>query len=97
MTTATVKRWSNSQKHSAVVQPSRDAIRAGERPSVRIMQERRAREAAQATREYEADRRAVQTKSARLRALRLAKETSDFLPKTVKQRTKKTSQPIHSS
>jgi hypothetical protein len=43
--------------------------------------EERARDAALAMREYEAERRAVLSRTARLRALRLAKEAAGKLPR----------------
>ena len=46
------------------------------------MKERRAREAAQAMRDYEANRVAIRAKTERLRAVRLAKEAS--IPTTKK-------------
>jgi hypothetical protein len=48
------------------------------------MKERRAREAAQAMRDYEANRVAIRAKTERLRAVRLAKEAS--IPTTKKSR-----------
>ena len=51
------------------------ASRATEQPSsAAAMKERRARDAAQAMREREANRAAILAKTARLRAVRLAKE-----------------------
>jgi aspartate/methionine/tyrosine aminotransferase len=47
---------------------------AEQRASAAAMKERRAQDAAQAMREYEAKRVATLAKTARLRALRLAKE-----------------------
>jgi hypothetical protein len=49
----------------------------GERTAKAAIKEQRLRDAALATREYEAERRAVLAKTARLRALRLAKEAGD--------------------
>ena len=48
------------------------------------MKERRAREAAQAMRDYEANRVAIRAKTERLRAVRLAKEAS--IPTSKKSR-----------
>ena len=50
---------------------------AQQQGSAAAMKERRAREAAQALRDYEANRVAVRAKTERLRAERLAKEASN--------------------
>ena len=47
---------------------------AGQPSSAAVMKERRARDAAQAMRDHEAKRVAILAKTARLRAIRLAKE-----------------------
>ena len=49
--------------------------------SAAAKKEQRAREAAQAMRDYEANRVAVLAKTERLRAIRLAKEAADAAPK----------------
>lgn len=61
-----------------------------ERSARMATKEQRARDAALATREYEAERLAVLDKTARLRALRLAKETVvvEPVPKKPKGRAK---------
>jgi hypothetical protein len=53
---------------------SKDAM---ERAEASFKKEERAREGAKAMREYEAESRAVYEKTARLKALRLAKEAAD--------------------
>jgi hypothetical protein len=50
---------------------------AQQRAAMAAMKEERARDAALAMREYEAEKLAVRAKTARLRALRLAKEAAD--------------------
>lgn len=50
---------------------------ANERAAAVAMKEERARDTVLATREYEAERLAVLAKTARLRALRLAKEAAN--------------------
>jgi hypothetical protein len=57
------------------------------------IKERRAREAAQAVRDYEANRVAVRAKTERLRSLRLAREAGN--PPTKKPRM--TAKPDHSA
>ena len=51
--------------------------------------EQQAREGAQAWLEYQAQARATQEKTARLRALRLAKEASDKATAPIKKRAKR--------
>jgi hypothetical protein len=63
-----------------------------QRGSAAEMKERRAREAAQAVRDYEANRAAVRAKTERLRSLRLAREAGN--PPTKKSTTVK---PDHSA
>jgi hypothetical protein len=57
--------------------PSKNSKDAMERAEASFKKEERAREGAKAMREYEADARAVHEKTARLKALRLAKEAAD--------------------
>ena len=58
------------------------ASKTTEQPaSAAAKRERRAREAAQAMRDYEANRAAILAKTARLRAIRLAKEAGNSAPK----------------
>jgi hypothetical protein len=54
------------------------------------LKEERAREAATAMREYEAERFATAAKTARLRALRIAKERAEALARTPPKEVKKT-------
>jgi hypothetical protein len=61
---------------------------AQEREAKAAMKEERARDAARAVREYEADKRAVLAKTARLRALRLAKEAGNALDNGTKKQAK---------
>jgi len=49
--------------------------------SAAAKKERRAQEAAQAMRDYEANRAAIRAKTERLRAIRLAKEAGNSTPK----------------
>ena len=62
---------------------------AGERTARIATKEARARDAAQAMRDYEAERLAVLAKTARLRALRLAKPAAAVEPKKTKASVKK--------
>ena len=48
-----------------------------QRSAAAALKEQRARDGAQALREYAAERAAIQARTARLRALRLAKEAAD--------------------
>jgi hypothetical protein len=65
---------------------------AQERAARAAMKELRSRDAALATREYEAEELATRAKTERLRALRLAKEAADAKPvKPKKKPTKKKS------
>jgi hypothetical protein len=58
------------------------ASRTAEQPgSAAAKKERRAREAAQAMRDYQANRVAILAKTERLRAIRLAKEAGNSAPK----------------
>jgi hypothetical protein len=57
---------------------SRSTQQQGSAPAKK---EARAREAAQAMRDYEANRAAIRAKTARLRAIRLAKEAGNSAPK----------------
>ena len=52
--------------------------------SAAAKKERRAREAAQAMRDYEANRVAIRAKTERLRATRLAKEAGNSAPTKIK-------------
>jgi len=52
--------------------------------SAAAKKEQRAREAAQAMRDYEADRAAARAKTERLRAIRLAKEAGKSAPTKIK-------------
>jgi hypothetical protein len=61
---------------------------AQERAAKTATKENRARDAARAMREYEAEKLAVLTKTARLRALRLAKEAENALDKERKRQAK---------
>jgi hypothetical protein len=56
---------------------SKTSTEAMERAEASFKKEERAREGAKAMREYEAESRAVLEKTARLKALRLAKEAAD--------------------
>jgi hypothetical protein len=56
---------------------SKTPTEAMERAEASFKKEERAREGAKAMREYEAESRAVLEKTARLKALRLAKEAAD--------------------
>jgi hypothetical protein len=49
-----------------------------QRTAAAALKEQRARDGAQALREYAAERAAIQARTARLRALRLAKEAADL-------------------
>ena len=57
-----------------------DSISAQQQGSAAAKKERRALEAAQAMRDYEATRVAIRAKTERLRAARLAKEVGDLAP-----------------
>jgi hypothetical protein len=61
---------------------------AQERAARTATKENRARDAARAMREYEAQKLAVLTNTARLRALRLAKEAENALDKERKRQAK---------
>lgn len=61
-----------------------------ERAAKAALKDERARDAARAMQEYEAERRAMVAKTARLRALRLAKEEADMLEAKAKAGTKGT-------
>jgi hypothetical protein len=79
-------KWANSQKRFDATQSTNPAnsdsghSRPVQRPPLRVLQEQRAREAAQAVRDYEASKRAVDAKTERLRALRLARESTSNAP-----------------
>jgi hypothetical protein len=79
-------KWANSQKRFDATQSNSPArsdsgpSRPVQRPPLRVLQEQRAREAAQAVRDYEASKRAVDAKTERLRALRLAREAISNAP-----------------
>ena len=62
---------------------------AGERTARIVTKEERARDAVQAVRDYEAEKLAVLAKTARLRALRLAKPAAAVEPKKTKASVKK--------
>ena len=62
---------------------------ARERAARTAMKEQRARDAALATREYEAEKLGVLAKTARLRALRLAQEARDARRAKTKKPAKK--------
>ena len=62
---------------------------AGERPTRIVTKEARARDAAQAMRDYEAEKLAVLAKTARLRAQRLANPAQAVQPKKTKAPAKK--------
>ena len=64
----------NSVSKNSTSKTSTDAM---ERAEASFKKEERAREGAKAMREYEAEGRAVLEKTARLKALRLAKEAAD--------------------
>jgi hypothetical protein len=64
-------------KNSASKNSSSKNTDAMERAEASFKKEERAREGAKAMREYEAESRAVLEKTARLKALRLAKEAAD--------------------
>jgi hypothetical protein len=64
----------NSVSQNSSSKNSKDAM---ERAEASFKKEERAREGAKAMREYEAEGRAVLEKTARLKALRLAKEAAD--------------------
>ena len=66
-------KWSKNQTHYNATRPDVAHAGAVQRPPLRVLQERRANDAAQAVSEYEASQLAVEAKTNRLRALRLAK------------------------
>jgi hypothetical protein len=57
------------------------AAKAAAKKAAAKKKERRAQEAAQAMRDYEANRAAIRAKTERLRAIRLAKEAGNSTPK----------------
>jgi hypothetical protein len=66
-----------------------DSHQARARAEASFKKEERAREGAKAMMEYEAEARATQEKTARLRALRLAKEAADKVSSPLKSRANK--------
>jgi hypothetical protein len=62
---------------------------AQQRAATVALKEERAREAARAMRDYEVERLAIRANTARLRALRLAKEARTDQPMKKKKSTKK--------
>ena len=65
-----------------------DSRSAQQQGSAAAKKERRALEAAQAMRDYEATRVAIRAKTERLRAARLAKEVGDSAPQKKKRRVR---------
>jgi hypothetical protein len=63
-----------------------DSRSAQQQGSAAAKKERRALDAAQALRDYEATRVAIRAKTERLRAARSAKEAGDSAPKKMKRR-----------
>jgi hypothetical protein len=77
------------QGRAAGNQPVAELKPRPDRATRDAMKEDRARDAALAMKEYEADKRAVLTNTERLRALRLAKEAGAEAPKKIEKTAKK--------
>jgi len=66
-------KWNKNQTRYDANRQDVAPARTTQRPPLRVLQAQRANDAAHAVREYEASQRAVESKTERLRALRLAK------------------------
>jgi hypothetical protein len=76
-----------SEKETILAKNSKDVMNRAE---ASFKKEERAREGAKAMRDYEAENRAVHEKTARLKALRLAKEAADRAAELEKSKSKVT-------
>jgi hypothetical protein len=89
-----VRRFARSLRFAIKEMPMAATVKdAQQRATVAASKEARARDGAQAMQEYEAERIAVRDRTARLRALRLAKEAEDTQPTKKQQPARKAAGP----